>query len=375
LRIGIDAHLVKAQPTGVGKAITRTIEAMAGAAPDDQFVVYANRQFPDVLDRKANCRVVRTPLIARSRILRILHERSRMPHHTARADLDVFYAPGYVFPAELPVRMVLGIFDLNALKYPRRVRFETARYYKLAMPKSARRARLILAPTRAVAGDIEQILGIPPDRIRVVPCAVDDRFRRPPGDAGPVAGKYGIAAPYVLFVGNIEPNKNLARLVEAFFAARLHKKLPHQLVLAGKKRHRAERIERTVRQLGCADHVVFTGYVPDDELPALYAGADVFVYPSHAEGFGIPPLEAMLSGTPTVTSEDPAVVEVTGDGALHVPSTDLAALREAIEKVLGDKPFAERLARRGRQVAAPYNWAETGRRTLEALREAAGERP
>ena len=371
MRIGIDAHLVRARPTGVGKAITRTIEAMVAASEADEFVVYANGQFPGVAADGGNCRVVRTPLIAGSRLLRIAHERWLMPRRVRRDAIDVFYAPGYVFPGRLPVPMVLGVFDLNALKFPKRVRPETVRYYGRMLPASAERAARIITPTRAVAGDVERLLEVPPERIRVVPCAADDRFRQPPGDPSGAAEKYGIEGPYVLFVGNIEPNKNLRRLVEAFFAAKMNRKLPHKLVIAGKKRHQAGRLTRLVRELRCGDYVLFPGYVDDADLPGLYAGAAVFVYPSHAEGFGIPPLEAMLSGTPTVTSDDAAVVEVTGEGALHVPARDLAALRKALEKVLTEGSFAAELLRRGRDVAARYRWAETGRKTLDVLREAA----
>jgi len=360
LRIGVDAHLVKSEPAGVGKSIVRAIEAIAdaasrgaqrparresspeansnarrvaGAAPGDEVVVYVNKQFPDALNGLANCRVLRTPLIALSRGLRIL---------------------------------------LNALKHTKRVKPETAWYYKWAMPLSASNAALIVTPTRAVAGDVERILKVPRDKIRVVPLAADDRFREPQSGQAEVAAKYGIDAPYVLFVGNIEPNKNLERLVEAFFAAKLHRGLPHKLVIAGKKRHRADDLAGAVRRLGCAGHVVFTGYVDDADLPALYARAAAFVYPSHAEGFGIPPLEAMSCGTPVIASADAALVEVTGNAALHFPSDDIAALREAMEKVLTDEAFAAELVRRGREVAGRYSWPETGRKTLDVLREAAG---
>jgi glycosyltransferase involved in cell wall biosynthesis len=369
MKVGVDAHLVTVQPTGVGKAIFRTIEAMAGAALDDRFVIYGNRALPG--RPGDNCRVVRSPLIDRSRLLRVLHERFVMPRRALRDKLNVFYAPGYVFPGRVEVPMVLGVFDVNALKQPHLVRPETAKYYKLALPASAGRARRIIVPTKAVADDVVQHLDVPADRVRVVPCAVDDRFRPDAADPGAVERACGVRQPYVLFVGNIEPNKNLGRLVEAFFAARLNCDLPHQLVIAGRKRHRAGQLTRLVRRLGCEDVVRFPGYVADELLPALYASADAFVYPSHAEGFGIPPLEAMRSGTPTITSEDAAVVEVTGDGAVHFAADDLAGLRRSIEKVLGDTAFAEDIARRGRAVAGKYDWAETGRRTLDVLREVA----
>ena len=374
MRIGIDAHLVTSRPTGVGKTITRTIEAMADAAPGDEFVIYANRRFPATLGNRPNCRVVRTPLISKSATLRILHERFVVPRRVRRQRIDVFYAPGCVFPGELDVPVVLGTFDLNVLKHPGRVRFETAVYHRHALPLSARRARLIAVPTRAVARDVERVLKAPRHKIRVVPCGVDERFRASTPDAAGVAARHGVAGPYVLFVGNIEPNKNLVRLVEAFFAAKVHRKLPHRLVIAGKRGHRAGEVDKAVRMLLGGDDVTFPGYVPDDDLPALYAGADAFAYLSYAEGFGVAPLEAMLSGTPTVTSKDPALVEVTGDGALHCPADDLAAIREALEKVLVDREFAAELARNGRKAAARYSWAETGRRMLVVLREAAESR-
>ena len=363
---------MKWHPTGVGKTITRTIEAMADAAPADEFVIYANREFPDVLDDKPNCRVVRTRLIALSRGFRILYERFLMPHTLRRDGLDLFFEPGYVFPGTPPVPMVLGIFDVHALKHPKFVKHETAVYYKWAMPRAVERAELVVAPTNAVAADIEQFLDVPRDKIRTVPLACDERFRHPPAEGADAVARYGIGSPYVLFVGNIEPNKNLVRLVQAFFAAKLHAGLPHKLVIAGKRRHRADLLVKTIHQLGCAEHVVFPGYVDDDDLPALYAGADAFVYPSQAEGFGIPPLEAMACGTPVITSDDAALVEVTGDGALRFPADDIAALREAIENVLTDKALADGLVARGRDVAARYSWAETGRKTLDVLREAAG---
>jgi glycosyltransferase involved in cell wall biosynthesis len=371
MRIGYDAHLVTARPTGVGKAITRTIEAMVDAAlPDEDFVVFANRSFPGLFADRDNCRVIRTRGIGRSRVLRVLHERFRMASLARRHRVDVFYAPGYVYPARLDCPLVLGIYDVNAIKLPLLVRPETARYYGHEMPRSAGRAELIVAPTDAVAADIRKHLDVRAGRLRVVPLAADDRFRESPGDPAPVKARLGIDAPYVLFVGNIEPNKNLSLLVQAFFAAKLNAELPHKLIIAGKRRHKARRLDRLIRDLDCADHILFPGYVDDADLPALYAGADAFLYPSHMEGFGIPPLEAMLCGTPTITSQDAAVVEVTGPGAMHVAAGDLPGWREALEQVLTDRAFAKKQTDRGRRVAEQYSWAETGRQTMAVIREA-----
>jgi glycosyltransferase involved in cell wall biosynthesis len=371
MKIGVDAHLVTARPTGVGKAITRTIEGMLDAAEgDEEFVVFGSRAFPRHLDDRLGCRVVRTPLIGRSRIARVLFERFRMGARARRHAVDVFYAPGYVYPARLSCPLVLGIYDVNAIKAPLLVRPETARYYGWEMQRSAGRAELIVAPTEAVAADIRKHLDVRAGRLRVVPLAADDRFREPPGDPEPVKAKLSIDAPYVLFVGNIEPNKNLSLLVQAFFAAKLNADLPHKLVVAGKRRHKARRLDKLIRDLDCAQHLIFPGYVDDADLPALYAGADAFLYPSHMEGFGIPPLEAMLCRAPTITSQDPAVVEVTGGGAIHVSAGDLPGWREALERMLTDVAFAKQQAQRGRAAAERYSWAETGRQTMAVIREA-----
>ena len=199
--------------------------------------------------------------------------------------------------------------------------------------------------------------------------AAAPEFATPPAPAA-VAGvleRYRIRSPYCLFVGNLEPRKNLARLIEAF--ALMATRAPAggtapQLVLAGTRAWLYSGILSAVAARGVADRVVFTGYVPPGDLPALYAGAACFVFPSVYEGFGLPVLEAMAAGAPVVASRVGAIPEVAGDAALLVDAAQPAALAEAIEAVLADAGLRARLVERGRARARLFSWEATARRTL-----------
>jgi glycosyltransferase involved in cell wall biosynthesis len=175
-------------------------------------------------------------------------------------------------------------------------------------------------------------------------------------------------APYILFVGTVEPRKNLVTLVRAFAA--VVKDFPHLLVLAGARGWMSEPVFAEIERQGLKDRVVHLGYVPAEDLPALMSGAEVFVYPSLGEGFGLPPLEAMACGVPVVCSNAPALPEVVGDAAILVPPTDVAALEEAIMHLLSDPDLKATLRQKGLQRSRQFSWHETARLTISAFEQA-----
>jgi len=186
-----------------------------------------------------------------------------------------------------------------------------------------------------------------------------------------VREELGLDKPYVLFVGRIEPKKNLRRVVEAFFAAAMSKRLSHDLVLVGPGAWRARRsLRRLIRELGIADRVKLLGYVPDDAMPRLYAAAEAVLFPSKVEGFGFPLLEAMASGTPCVISRDAALRELAAKAALSVDATDLVRLRGGLENVLTNKDAAGDLRAKGLARAREFTWERTVDLTLAAYVEA-----
>jgi glycosyltransferase involved in cell wall biosynthesis len=235
---------------------------------------------------------------------------------------------------------------------------------------AVRSADRIIAVSGATRDDLARVLRVPSERMVVIHEAVAPEFAVPPPPAAraAVARRYGIRPPYCLFVGNLEPRKNLARLVEAFARVRRRAKAGDdggpQLVLAGTRGWLSGGIFRAVEAHDMAGTIRFTGYVPPADLPALYAGATCFVFPSLYEGFGLPVLEAMAVGTPVVASRVGAIPEVAGDAALLVDAQRPEEIADAIETVLADGGLRAELAARGRARAACFTWERVARQTL-----------
>jgi len=209
--------------------------------------------------------------------------------------------------------------------------------------------------------DIVRRYNVPPDKITVTGLAAAPMFRPIHDEArlSDVRERYGTGKEFILSVGNLQPRKNIKTLIEAYVRLRRADATRHRLVLVGKKAWLHDGIFAAARASGYADDLVFTGYVPDADLVALYNAADLFVYPSIFEGFGLPPLEAMACGTPVVTSNTSAIPETVGDAALTVDPLDPVSLADAIILALFNRTFHDYLARLGLQRAALFSWPMT----------------
>jgi glycosyltransferase involved in cell wall biosynthesis len=279
---------------------------------------------------------------------------------------------GYVVPINCPKPSVVTFHDITPLTHPHLCRKATVAHFEHTLPRSARLARRIAVPTRAVAETVCEKLGVKEDRLDVIPWGVDESFR-PINDEAllrEARAAWRLPEKYVLFVGNQEPKKNLTSLIQAFFAARAHKNLPHKLLLVGQYGWKCGDMFRLIRTLDAAGYVFFTGYVPREALPFLYNMADLFVFPSIVEGFGMPVLEAMACGCPVIISEDRALREVAGGAAREVPHDRLPALREAIESLLEDEAERKKLRTRGIERARAFSWRRTAELTLECYTRA-----
>jgi glycosyltransferase involved in cell wall biosynthesis len=247
---------------------------------------------------------------------------------------------------------------------------------RLTVRRTARAAAHVIASSEATRRDLVETYGLKESRVSVVPLAAAPRFR-PVGDAEElrrVRHVYGIEGDYILAVGSIQPRKNLARLFRAYSdlrRARRRDKLPPLLVV-GKKAWLYEETLRAAEECGLGDSVIFTGYAPETDLPALYSGALCFVYPSYFEGFGLPPLEAMSCGAPVVAGDRTSLPEVVGDAGLLVDPFDTGAIAGAIARLIDDEDLRALLSARGLARAARFDWRETARLTLEVYRRATG---
>jgi glycosyltransferase involved in cell wall biosynthesis len=229
---------------------------------------------------------------------------------------------------------------------------------------AVRRADHLLAISEHTRRDLIDLLGAPPAGVTVTHCGVDPTFR--PLDAAQVAAwraRYGLPERFILYVGTLEPRKNVPRLLDAY--ARLRRRGPvPPLVLVGGRGWRHAAIDARLAALGLGDAVRFLGYVPAAELPLCYNAAGVFVYPSLYEGFGLPPLEALACGTPVVTSNAASLPEAVGDAAVLVDPRDPAALADALAAALADEPLRQRLRAAGLAQARRFSWRRMAEQTL-----------
>jgi len=289
------------------------------------------------------------------------------------AGADVVHATEHLLAPLGRIPSVLTIHDVVYLTHPE-WHLPLNRYFlTLAMPIFARRARAIIAVSEYTRREVVELLHVDPAKVHVVYEAADPRFRpvRDPAALAAVCARYRLQPPYILFVGAIEPRKNLAMLLRAFAALCQEPDFRHQLVIAGGKGWLYDEVFRTAERLNLGDRLRFAGFVADEDLPALYSAADLFAHPAHFEGFGLPPLEAMACGTPVVASDATSLPEVVGEGGLLLPPRDERAWAEALRRVATDRALHDRLAAQGLQQAARFSWAETARRTVEVYRAVA----
>ncbi|MEM2592743.1 MAG: glycosyltransferase family 1 protein [Thermofilaceae archaeon] len=287
-------------------------------------------------------------------------------------DVDVFHATDHLLPHFSRILTVFTLHDLIFLFHPETHKPLNRWFLTLMMPRFLRAADAVIAVSECTKRDAVRAYGIPEEKITVIYEGVSPRFRpADPEAVQAVRAKYGLPEHFILYVGTIEPRKNLVALLEAY-AAILTRNTQHaiRLVIVGKKGWLYEGFFRRLRELGLEERVHFTGYVPDEDLPALYSAADLFVFPSLYEGFGLPVLEAMACGVPVVCSNTSSLPEVAGDAALLVNPTDVQALAAAIERALTDEALRASLRARGMERARRFTWEETALRTLKVYQRA-----
>jgi len=298
---------------------------------------------------------------------RIMWEQIAQPVVLRQKRMDLAHGLAFVAPLLSPCPTVITVFDLSFLRFPDAFRRANRTYLRIFTPLSARRARRVIAISEHTKRDVVRFLSIPADRVDVIHCGVDAAFHPRPGEeVQAFRQRRGLPERFILFVGTLEPRKNVQRLVEAYAQIR---DLGAGLVLVGGKGWLYEDIFASVERLGLSDAVLFAGYVPAEELPLWYSAADLFVFPSLYEGFGLPPLEAMACGTPVISSNAASLPEVIGEAGLMVAPQDVEGLAAAMRRVLTDRDLRAQLREQGLQQARRFSWEKTARQTVEVYRQ------
>ncbi len=349
--------------TGIGRHTANLVRGLAGRLSPGDLSVYIPRDAAAAV-ADVRCRVVSAPIPTPHELLRGLWEQTWVARDVRARRPDVYHSPNYGLPLALPCPSVVTVHDLAFLDR----RFHHRRlgaYLRFATALSVRRATHVIAVSQYTRDRMLATYPVASDRVSVVYNGLDPRYETLPSARAVqrFLATIAQARPYVLFVGTIEPRKNLPRLVRAFELV-APKQPALDLLICGTWGWRYGAAREAIERSAFRDRIRVLGYLPSADLPLLYAGARVLVYPSLEEGFGFPPLEAMAMGTPVITSDTSALPEVVGDAGVLVDPTDVGAITAALLRLLDDEALADRLRQCGLERARRFTW---DRATVETL--------
>lgn len=358
MKVGIDASTVGHHGGGIETYVRNLIRALGAVAPNEDYTLLFNASSPAGTIAGAE-HLGRLVTSARYGPIRVPFRTSVA---LARAHIDVAHvqeAAPFLFPSKI----VVTIHDLSFERYPQFFNPDIVRRSRIRVPLTLHRAAAVLTVSEFSKQDIVRRYCIPPERVTVAHGGPDPFYREvyDLAQLATVRERYGTGEHFILCVGDLQPRKNLQALIAAYVRLRREDATRHKLVLVGRKAWLYDDIFASARASGYVDELVFTGYVPDDDLVLLYNAADLFVYPSLFEGLGLPPLEAMACGTPVVTSNTSSLPEVVNGAALMVDPRDVDELAAVIARVLGDDSLRAYLTAAGRRRVMDYSWDITAR--------------
>ncbi len=379
MRIGIDGRFIHDHFPGIGRYTYNLIQGLASVVRDDTVVVAYNPGLPNSrYDLAALGNLPNIELASTESRPFSLAEQWQMPRLARRLGVDVWHAPYYIGPYLLPCPLVVTVHDAISSRYPQYLPSWTARFsYETTMRLAMMAARQVIAVSRASFNDLVHFFAVPAARLTVVYEAADPRYEPQPAQLlADLRRRLDLPQRYVLYLGMNKPHKNVVRLIEAWGLVQSKRRgledgasFP-QLVLAGRSDPRYGQARETAERLNLGESIRFLGDVAEADLPALYSGAMLFVFPSLYEGFGLPVLEAMACGVPVVCSTTPALLETAGDAALMVNPLDVQALAQVMLRVLTSTELRHDLSQRGRQQAARFVWERAAAETLQVYRAA-----
>jgi glycosyltransferase involved in cell wall biosynthesis len=368
MRLGIDVSpLVASQRTGVQTYILNAMKGLAKVDTENEYFLYSNRDFDNPIENDRWHKRIGSGLPAK---IAICWLQTQLKQLVAEDDIDLFWGAYHFLPLFLDrsVKSVLTIYDLVYRFYPGTLTARNVWSHRVFTERSIRKADKIIAISESTANDLKRVFNISDRKIQVIAPGVDLDFFRPyPTESARkyLTQKYGILESYVLCVGTIEPRKNLATLFRAYAQLCKRSRVAHQLVVAGARGWKNSHLFTLVSKLNIEDRVRFLGYVPDEDLPKLYCGADIFVYPSIHEGFGLPVLEAMACGCPAVAFDNSSLPEDGGNAGLLVETNNISELSISIEKVLFDENLRDSMAERGIERAKMFGQRGCSERVYE----------
>jgi glycosyltransferase involved in cell wall biosynthesis len=372
MKIGLNAHLLSNQAgyrsAGIHGYIHNILAHTPHLASEDwQFTAMVGGQNRALFD---GVTMHRAPFDTESPAKRIIWEQCLQPIQLGQFDL--YHAMAFVAPLMLSSPMVVTVYDLTFMRYPERLTTARRLYLKMFTALTCRRAKRVIAISQSTADDLTTLLDIPSDKIDVTPLGYDAKTYRPLplSQLNDFSTLHNLPERFWLFVGTLEPRKNLVMLLNAYAKLSKSERLP--LILGGGKGWMVDEIFATIERHGLSEEVMHIGFIPTEDLPLWYNRAEAFLYPSVFEGFGLPVLEAMACGTPVLTSNVSSLPEVAGEVGLTLPPNDEAVWADALRQVYQDNEWRASAREQGLQRAQQFTWERTAQLTLDSYRKALG---
>jgi len=370
MKISIDLTSIPNQKTGVGKYAMALIKALGKFDNENYYWIFVKRnQAEDFNPKKKNFHIVLCSNILQSKILRILWEQFILPLYIKRLKIDLLHSIHYTIPLFAGCKVVVTFHDMTFFLYPKKHIFIKRIFFKLFIYISSWRANRLIAVSESTKKDIIKFLGAS-NKIDVVYEAVDSKYYPFKNESmtSMIMRKYGIFNKFILYVGTLEPRKNIVRLIQAYYNLIIKNNLTHQLVIVGKKGWYYQEIFNIANKLNLNKNeqkIIFAGYVPEKELPFLYNAADLFLYPSLYEGFGIPPLEALACGVPVISSNVSSLPEVVGDAGMLIDPYNIQDIYQALHKLLNDDKLKKELKYKGLKRAQEFSSEKLANETIK----------
>lgn len=372
MKIGIDIRSMFGTPAGVGRYLANLLTHLSGMDNENSYCLYTDCKIerPVVQQPNFHQKHLMLPLIQNY----FTWNHFRLPPELFQHPVDLFHFPFYTMPIIRNYKSIVTIHDITYEIHPEWYSWKGLLAMRFFSRYAAKHADRILTDSNSTKQDLMTYYGVAEDKVVVIYLGVEGRFRRIEDHAAlrQIRTKYHIARQHIiLYVGSIHTRRNIEQLIRAFHLL-CRRMSDIQLLIVGKQEYPYLDVQALVTELGLHNRIIVPGYIQDDDLPLLYNVADVFIYPSSYEGFGLPPLEAMACGTPVITSNNSSLPEVTGAAAILIDQLNIEEMADALYQVLSDEGLVRDMVAKGMIQASRFSWEQTAQKTLAVYREVVG---
>lgn len=374
MNIAVDLTPVPKSKAGVGRYIVNLVEWLQKIDNKNNYYLIVQDDDKDSFPVK-NTNFRQVPVKSkylRNVLLRLVWEQIILPFKLKKLNADILHSPHYTIPYFSLVKSVVTFHDMTYFIIPQMHTLIKRFMFRAYIRLTAKRAAGILSVSDSTAQDMVRLLGMDRSKIAVTPLGVDERFFETINPDHSILESYGIDKEYFLYVGTIEPRKNLVRLIKAYSCLSSEAKDKYRLVICGQKGWMYNEVLELIQTDGLEDHIRFTGFVKDEDLPAIYRGAKLFLYVSLYEGFGIPLIEAMARGVPCITSDLSSMKEIAGEACLKINPYEENEIKNAIIELLKNEELYDSLKEKGMAQAKKFRWIDCAKKTLEAYEKTCG---